>query len=198
MALTRKFLAAMGIEDAQVQAIIDAHMETVSGLQDEIKGYKDTITKAQADSQTLATVQTELDELKKADYKGKYEAEKTAHEALKTSVENEKTKGAKEAALKAYFESKNIKAGNLNIAMRGVSLDDIELEEDKIKDTTALDALVAGDYKPLVTEDKGGKGGSKGGKVVESGAKLGGSGGDDDSGKVLSLKDALRQAYEEN
>ena len=36
MALTRKFLAAMGIEEAQIQAIIDAHMETVSGLQKEI------------------------------------------------------------------------------------------------------------------------------------------------------------------
>lgn len=197
MALTRKFLAAMGIEDAQVQAIIDAHMETVSGLQDEIKGFKDKVTKAEADSKTLVTVQTELDELKKADYKGKYEAEKTAHDALKTSIETEKTKGAKEAALKAYFESKNIKDGNLTIAMRGVKLDDIELEDDKIKDTKALDELVAGDYKPLVTEDKGGAGNKgKGGKVVDSGAKVGGNGGDD-SGKVLSLKDSLRQAYDE-
>lgn len=196
MALTRKFLAAMGIEDAQVQAIIDAHMETVSGLQDEIKGYKDKVTKAESDSKTLADVQTELDELKKADYKGKYEAEKSAHDALKTSIETEKTKGAKEAALKAYFESKNIKDGNLTIAMRGVKLDDIELEDDKIKDTKALDELVAGDYKPLVKEDKGGSGKKTGGKVVDSGAKVGGNGGDD-SGKVLSLKDSLRQAYDE-
>ncbi len=36
MALTRKFLAALGIEDDKVDEIIQAHTETVNGLKDEI------------------------------------------------------------------------------------------------------------------------------------------------------------------
>lgn len=188
MALTRKFLAAMGIEEAQIQAIIDAHMETVSGLQKEIQEAKDNSSKYEKDSQTLATVQKELDEMKKADYKGKYEAEKTAHDTLKTSIENEKTKTAKETALKKYFEGKNIKDGNYNIAVRGIDLSTIELDGENIKDTKALDELVNGVLKPLVSTAKN--------KVVDSGAKLGGGEGGD-SNKVMSLRDALADAYDE-
>ena len=40
MALTRKFLAALGIEDAKVDEIIQAHTDTVNGLKDEIEKYK--------------------------------------------------------------------------------------------------------------------------------------------------------------
>jgi hypothetical protein len=191
MALTRRFLQALGIDDNQIQAIIDEHAQTVNNLQEEINKGKEALTKAQEDSQQFETVQKELDELKKADYKGKYEAEKKEHDALKTSVENGKTQNAKNAALKKYFESKNIKDGNLNIAMRGVNLDDIELDGENIKDTAALDELVAGDYKPLISTTTGG-----GKKVVDSGSRLGGGG--EPENKVLSLAEAMHEKYDKN
>lgn len=40
MALTRKFLAALGIEDDKADGIIQAHSDTVNGLKDEIEKYK--------------------------------------------------------------------------------------------------------------------------------------------------------------
>ena len=167
MALTRKFLSALGIEADKVDEIISAHTETVDALKNE----RDTL---RADAEKLPAVQKELDELKKADYEGKYNAEKQQHDALKASIASEKSKSAKEAALKAYFESKNIKDGNLKIAMRGVSLDSIELDGENIKDTKALDELVDGDFKSLIsTKDSSGKGGEKKSKVVDSGAKSG-------------------------
>ena len=59
MALTRKYLSALGIEAEKIDEIISAHTETVDGLKDEIAKYK-------GDAEKLPAVQKELDELKKA------------------------------------------------------------------------------------------------------------------------------------
>ena len=40
MALTRKFLLALGIEDSKIESIIDAHSETVDALKKERDDYK--------------------------------------------------------------------------------------------------------------------------------------------------------------
>ena len=59
MALTRKFLSALGIEADKVDEIINAHAETVNALKEERDNYK-------ADAEKLPAVQKELDELKKS------------------------------------------------------------------------------------------------------------------------------------
>ena len=48
MALTRKFLKAMGIEDDKIDQIIDAHTETVTALKEacRIPGISERITTA--------------------------------------------------------------------------------------------------------------------------------------------------------
>ena len=58
MALTRKMLKAMGIEEEKIEQIIEAHAETV----DTLKEQRDTF---KADADKLAEVQKELDEAKK-------------------------------------------------------------------------------------------------------------------------------------
>jgi hypothetical protein len=62
MALTRKFLKAMGIDEEKIDEIITAHSDTVNGLKDERDKYKDAAEK-------LPSVQKELDELKDKDGK---------------------------------------------------------------------------------------------------------------------------------
>ncbi|MEE6208498.1 MAG: hypothetical protein VZR95_10630, partial [Alphaproteobacteria bacterium] len=52
MALTRKFLTALGIEADKIDEIINAHSETVEALKSEIDTYKgkaEQLDKAQAD-----------------------------------------------------------------------------------------------------------------------------------------------------
>ena len=46
MALTRKFLRALGIEDDKVEEIINAHLETVNPLKDERDNLKEQAEKA--------------------------------------------------------------------------------------------------------------------------------------------------------
>lgn len=153
MALTRKFLKAMGIEDEKIDQIIEAHTETVSGL-------KDSLDKAEAAVKDLPGVQKELDAakaeleaVKKDGWKDKHDALKKEFEDYKSSVTAKETKSAKEAAARSYYESKGIAGKALDIAMRGsgAEIDALELVDGKIKDAAALEALVNGDFSGLVS-----------------------------------------------
>lgn len=150
MALTRKLLKGMGLTDEQVDTIIEAHTDTVDGLKADVTRYK-------TDAEKLPGVQKQLDDLKAAGdggYKEKYEKEHSAFEAFKTDITAKESKAAKERAVRAYFESKNITGANLDLAMRGCGeeMSAVELDGEKIKDTKSLDALVDGTYKSLVSK----------------------------------------------
>lgn len=149
MALTRKSLKAMGLTDEQVDSIIEMHSETVDGLKEQVKTYK-------ADAEKLPNVQKELDDLKAAGdggFKEKFEKEHSDFENFKKTIQEKETKAAKESAAKAFFESKGITGNSLEIAMRGSSAEiaALDLDGEKIKDYSALDALVNGTFKALVS-----------------------------------------------
>lgn len=180
MALEYKSLAKwlndedMSVED-KIAKIINGHRETVNAILDENNTLKSENQTLKADSEKLATVQTELDGAK--EYKQKYDD-------LVSETQEKATKAAKESALRAYYESKNIKDNNLKIAMRATGLDAIELDGDKIKDTTALDELVEGEFATLV---------SSGQRVIDTSGSVNGGATDD---KPLTLAAALHEKYD--
>lgn len=149
MSLTRRALKAMGIDEEKIDEIISMHSETVDGLKADVSKYK-------ADAEKLPSVQKQLDDLKAAGdngYQEKYEKEHKAFEDFKANVAAKESKAAKEKAVRAYFESKNITGANLDLAMRGCGeeMAALEMDGEKIKDTKSLDALVDGTYKGLVS-----------------------------------------------
>ena len=139
----------MGLTDEQVDTIIEAHADTVDGLKADVSKYK-------SDAEKLAGVEKELNDLKAmgdGGYKEKYEKEHKAFEDYKADITAKESKAAKEKAVRAYFESKNITGANLDLAMRGCGeeMAALEMDGDKIKDTKSLDALIGGTYKSLVS-----------------------------------------------
>ena len=139
----------MGLTDEQVDTIIEAHTDTVDGLKEQVKTYKEAAEK-------LPNGQKELDELKAAGdggFKEKFEKEHSDFENFKKTIQEKETKAAKESAAKAFFESKGITGNSLEIAMRGSSAEiaALDLDGEKIKDSSALDALVNGTFKALVS-----------------------------------------------
>lgn len=185
MSFTRKFLKALGIEDEKIDQIIDAHTEVTDAL-------KLKVAEAENKAKDYDEIVKERDELKsKADdgFKEKYEKEHADFEAFKKDLQDKETKAAKEKAVRAYFESKDIKGTNLEIAMRGSGkeIESIEMDGEKIKDTKALDDLVSGAFATLVvkTEKKG----------TDSGNPPANNGG---NGKPQSRAAQLAQAYHEN
>lgn len=155
MALTRRLLKGMGLTDEQMDTIIESHADTVEGLKADLAKYK-------ADAEKLPQVQQELDALKAAG-DGGWEEKARDWERKYTQLVTENTekeaKAAKERAARAFFEGKGITGKSLDIAIRGsgAEIDALELDGEKIKDTSALDDLVKGTFSGLVstTETRG-------------------------------------------
>ena len=153
MALKRSFLKGMGLTDEQCDSIIEAHAETVDGLKADLARYKESAGKAEQLPKDLEKANADLESAKKDGWKDKHDKVKKEFDDYKAGITAKETKAAKEKAVKAYYESKNITGDSLTIAMRGsgAEIEGIELDGDKIKDTAALDALVGGAFAKLVS-----------------------------------------------
>lgn len=130
MALTRKMLKAMGIEEEKIDQIIEAHSETVDVLKSDINKYK-------GDAEKLPAVQKELDDLKAAGdggYKQKYEDEKKAFEDFKAAQTAKETKQAKEKAYTEFLKSVGVSEKRIPSIIKVTDLNAVELEGDKVKD----------------------------------------------------------------
>ena len=198
MALTkaqvREILSAAGVTSENmsdaVDKIIDGHVTSVNALREDIAKYK-------ADAEKLPTVQKELDDMKantNDSWKEKHDKLKDEFDKYKGDIEAKEIKAKKEKAARAFYESKGITGKNLEIAMRGsrAEIDGIELDGDKIKDNSALDALVKGDFSGLVATTT-----TKGANTASPPANNGNSGVTKEDFQKMSYKDRL-QIYNEN
>lgn len=143
MALTRKFLKAMGLTDEQVESVIEAHTETVNGLTADRDKYK-------ADAEKLPEVQKQLDDLKKEGgdgYKKKYEdlvAENTARE----------NRSAKETALRALLKTLNMSDKHIDKVVKYTDLDKLEMDGEKLKDEASRLEAIKKEWEEFVPNTK--------------------------------------------
>lgn len=154
MALTRKLLKGMGLTDEQVDTIIEAHIDTVDGLKEEIDKHKDASKKLDDALARAKKAEEELDTAKKDGWKDKHDKLKKEYDDYKSAQTAKETKVAKEKAVRAFYEKANITGNDLNVAMRGsyAEIEAAELDESgNLKDTSPFDALVKGDFAKLVS-----------------------------------------------
>ena len=152
MALTRKFLSALGIEEAKIDEIITAHVDTVNVLKEQRDGYK-------ADADKLPAVQKALDDLKASQsgddpYKEKYEKKAKEFDDYKKGVEAKELKRSKSAAYKQVL--KELKASHVDSILKASQseLDKIELDEDgKIKDVEKLKEAIKKEWADFIVEE---------------------------------------------
>lgn len=190
MALTRKMLKAMGIEEEKIDQIIDAHTETVEGLKEEAKGYK-------ADAEKLVGVRKELDELKKdgGDWQSKYEKEHADFEAYKSDITAKETKAAKAEAYRALLKDAGISEKRIDAIVKITDIDGIELtKEGKIKDAEERTKGIKEDYAEFITTTE-----EKGADTAKPPAN-GGNGGAMTKESIMAIKDRAerRRAIAEN
>lgn len=156
MALSRKFLSALGIEPEKVDEIIQAHTETVDGLKDEIAKYK-------ADAEKLPSVQKKLDDLAakndgKNPYEVKYNALKEEFEAYKSEQTAKEARTAKETAYKALLKAAGVAEKRIEAVVRVTDLDAVELDEDgSIKDADKVTESIKAEWSDFIqtTQKKG-------------------------------------------
>lgn len=152
MALTRKMLKAMGIEDEKIEQIIDAHAETTDALKAERDKFK-------ADVENLGSVSKELEELKKSnngadEYKKKYEELNKEFTNYKTDIENKAAFTKKSDAYKKLLKETGISDKRIDSVLRlakadGV-IDKIELDGDNIKDIENATNAIKANYSDYI------------------------------------------------
>lgn len=155
MALSRKFLAALGIEEDKVDEIIKAHSETVEALKEERDSYKDKADKFDKAQKDLETANKTIESLNKEDaYKVKYEALKEDFNSYKKEIEAEKTNNNKKSAYKQLLKEIGISEKRIDAVAKLVELDKIKLDSDgKIEGSDDLKKSLAEEWADFIVKD---------------------------------------------
>ena len=156
MALTRKALAAMGIEPEKIDQIIEMHTDTGNGLKDDISKYK-------ADADQLKTVQKERDDLKaelakegEDDWKSKYDKIQKDFDDYKKADKAKAELTRKTEAYKSLLLEVGISAKRIDQILK-VSADEIskiDFDADgKVKDAAKIKETVQKEWDGFITTE---------------------------------------------
>jgi len=154
MALTRKFLSALGIEADKIDEIIDAHTDTVNALKEQRDSYKE-------DAEKLPAVQKELDGLKAAaekngenKYKVKYDALKEEFEEYKKEQTAKETKAKKESAYKELLKESGVSEKRIAAVLKVSDVDSVEFDDEgKVKDADKLKASIKEEWADFIVKE---------------------------------------------
>lgn len=165
MALTRKFLAAMGIEPEKIDEIISAHTESIDAVKEDRDKYKAQAEKYKENWDSLKPVQKELDELKAATegrtpFKTEYEKAKAECESVrsefdkfKANIEAEKKKSEKMDAYKKLLADVGVSEKRIAAIMKlsGDAINELEFDEKgAVKDTEKLKEKIKENWSEFI------------------------------------------------
>lgn len=158
MALTRKFLKAMEIDDDKISQIIDAHQATIDEIAKERDTYKADAEKYKTDSDELATVKKKLESAEKDSAKLKEIQEEYAH--YKADVTAKETKANKEKAYREILKEAGVSEKRFDSIVKVSDLSKIEFDEaGKVKNSKELIDGIKTEWADfIVTEGQRGAG----------------------------------------
>lgn len=183
MALTRKLLKSMGIEDDKADQIIEAHTEVTDALKAERDDAKDAAAQ-------LKEARAELDKLKAAgkdDFREKYEKEHADFEAFKADTKKAAADREKKGLYRKLLADTGIDPKRIDSVMRVADLSDVVVEDGSIKDAEAIGEKVKSEWSDFIQTT-----GTKPAGVATPPAQQNGA------AEPKSLGDALRQKYANN
>lgn len=131
MALTRKFLATLGIEADKIDEIIGAHSETVEALKEEREKFRIDAEKYTKTKEELDKANEKLKDYGKEDsFKVKYDALKEDFDNYKKEIQTEKSNTDKRSAYKALLKEIGIADKRIDAVAKLVDLEKIKLDKD--------------------------------------------------------------------
>ena len=171
MALTRKFLEGMGLEEKQVESIIEANAASIEGIKADRDKYKEQ-------AEQVPTLQKQLEEAKNATndsdskWEQKFNDEHKAFEEFKSQVAAEKASAEKANAYRDMLKAAGIDPKRIDAIMRLADLSKVEMEDGKLKDADKLEEAAKKEWSDFVlkTYQKGSDPANpptNGGKTVE-------------------------------
>ena len=129
MALTRKFLEALGIEQAKIDEIISAHTEVTDSLKADRDSYKEKAEKYDQTKTELDKAKSELDKVSKDEYKTKYESLEAEFNKYKTDIAEKEVKGRKEEAYKKMLKEIGVNEKSIDAILKVKDLSTIKLDD---------------------------------------------------------------------
>lgn len=154
MALTRKLLKSMGIDDEKIDQIIEEHVETVNALKEQRDSFKEAAEKAE-------DLQRQLDEKGAGeDFKKKYDDLKAEFDDYKAGVESEQTRAKVKSAYENLLKEAGIAEKRVAVVMRATDLSEIKLNQDgSIRGADSLKKQIEDEWGDFIvsTEERGQK-----------------------------------------
>lgn len=153
MALNRKFLEALGVEDNAADQILETHSSDMRRIKGELDALKE-----QADS--FEAVKKELDELKAApedDYKQRFEDERAAFEQFKANAEAEAAEREKRGLFRALLEDVGIDRKRIDSVLKVSDLSSVSVKDGRIEGAEELSNSIRDEWADFVvkTETEG-------------------------------------------
>lgn len=151
MALTRKMLKAMGIEDDKIEQIIDAHSETVDALKTERDQFK-------TEAEKLPEIQRELETMKNNSgdsWKTKYDSLKQDFEQFKNDQAAKEKRSMKESAYRSLLKQSGVSDKRVESVLRVTDLESVELNDDgTLKNSDKIIESIKSDWSDFIVSEQ--------------------------------------------
>lgn len=145
MALTRKFLKALGVSEEAIEEIITAHTDVTDDLKTQLKTAQDV-------QKQLDTITAERDNLQKK-LNDPEQANRVAElEKQIAEYQKRETTAQKRTALTALLEKIGIDKRGFARVLAATDLDGVEMDGESIKDADKLAESLKTEWSDLLTE----------------------------------------------
>ena len=149
--LSRQMLEGMGFTDAQVEAVIEGHSDSLKGVKAERDQYK-------AKAEKYDELAKELEDLKAKggdDLQGKLDALQKEYDDYKAEVANKETQKQKEAEYRKLCETAGISKSAIDSVIKAtVGIKDMTLTKDgNLKDAEKLVEQIKTDWAGFITQE---------------------------------------------
>lgn len=146
MALTRKMLKAMGIEDEKIDQIIEEHTESTDALKQQRDEYK-----AKAEAKATTSTEPKPKDPEPGDgYKAKYDAEKKAFEDYKANIAAEKAEADKRAKYRELIVKAGVDSKRVDSVLKVSDLSEIKVKDGAIEGADDLVKSIKEDWADFI------------------------------------------------
>ena len=155
MALTRKFLEALGIEQTKIDEIISAHTEVTNALKADRDSYKEKAEKYDETKMELDKAKSELEKVNKDEYKTKYESLEAEFNKYKTDIAEKEVKEKKEEAYKKMLKEIGVNEKSIGAILKVKDLSSLKLDDKgNIVDVDTLKESEKKDWEGFIIESE--------------------------------------------
>lgn len=151
MALKRSLFEGLGLNENQIQAVIDNHMETVDALKAKITDYETQLEAAKTTETERDNLKKQVEDLQKAS--GDASKVQKAFDDFKAEVAAKETNAKKTAALDGILKGIGITSESARkLILKGYDLNGIEMDDaGAIKTQADIEKAIKTDYADLIS-----------------------------------------------